>query len=442
LPSNFPTQFSLRKHLIQGAVGSLFFKIVQTCLSLILSIIIARLLEVEGFGNYTFFLSIVNLLSVPAMLGGHNLLVREIATYKANGDFHFMRGLIRRMRQASGMTSVLLTFGSACIGYWIYQESPLRYTYIIAMFIVPLLTMMNLQGAVLRGLRYLLLGQLNMILLPILIAILLGCLFVYQKNMIQLQNVIIIYVLSVFVVVSFSFLLVYQLLPQEVHHIVPAYETNRWVKSLLPFLFTSSMHLLNSEASVLLLGMMKGPETVGLFRVAQRGADLIPFGLHAVNAAIAPTVAELFAKGEKDRLQRIINKSIIAITLFAIPSALILILAGPGLISVAFGKAYVSAYPTMVILSLGQLFNACMGSVGVIMSMIGLERFVARGITIATLINLLFNIILIFFWGITGASIATTASIIIWNILLALWLYRESGLISFFRFSAIYSKKE
>jgi O-antigen/teichoic acid export membrane protein len=96
----------------------------------------------------------------------------------------------------------------------------------------------------------------------------------------------------------------------------------------------------------------------------------------------------------------------------------------------------------MVILSLGQLFNACMGSVGVIMSMIGLERFVARGITIATLINLLFNIILIFFWGITGASIATTASIIIWNILLALWLYRESGLISFFRFSAIYSKKE
>jgi len=89
----------------------------------------------------------------------------------------------------------------------------------------------------------------------------------------------------------------------------------------------------------------------------------------------------------------------------------------------------------MVILCLGQLVNACAGSVGLILNMVGLEHLVARGVAIAALNNVALNAVLIPFWGPTGAAIASSTSLAIWNVLLALWLYKRTGLISTLKLS-------
>ncbi len=144
--------------------------------------------------------------------------------------------------------------------------------------------------------------------------------------------------------------------------------------------------------------------------------------------ATAPTVSELFAKGEKKRLQILINKSTLAILAFALPVALFLILGGKWIIPMVFGGDFSLAYMPLVILSLGQVAYASMGLVEVILNMTGLERLTAKGVAIAAIASVTFNFILIPLFGAVGAAAASSISLVLWNILLFVWLYRQTGI--------------
>ena len=421
---------SLRKHLIRGASGTLVLKIVNTALALLMAVVLARVLGVENYGIYAFCLSIVQILTVPAMLGGQQLLVREVAAYQAKGQYHFLRGLLLRFRQASFLASLILALSAAAIGYVIYQDSPMLIPFLVAAALIPLHTAMQLQGSALRGLRHVLLGQAALIIRPALVMAVVGFFFWMTGRKLGAETALSAQLAASAVLVTLTFVLLQKLLPREAKNAEPCYETSRWVKSALPFVLASGMQILNNETSVVLLGILKAPGDVGLFRVAQRGAMLIPFGLQAVNMAMGPTVAQMFARGEKKRLQRMVSKSILAVLAFALPVALVLILGGKWIIPFVFGQEYAPAYLPLVILCLGQLVNAGMGSVGVILNMAGLERFTAKGVAIAAIASVLLNSALIPFFGPVGAALATSASLIIWNALLFIWLYRETGIVS------------
>ena len=65
------------------------------------------------------------------------------------------------------------------------------------------------------------------------------------------------------------------------------------------------------------------------------------------------------------------------------PIALVLAAAGPFLLAF-FGKEFVAAYPFLLIMLVGQLTHACMGSLNMVLTMAGQER-AAMWISLATL---------------------------------------------------------
>jgi O-antigen/teichoic acid export membrane protein len=427
---NLGKSSSLRQHLIRSASGSLILKIANTALGLLLAVVLARVLGVEGFGIYAFCMSMVQILTVPAMLGGQQLLVREVAAYQTKGEYNFLRGLLTRFRQASFLASVLLALAAAGVVYIFYQDSQKLAPFLIALCMVPLLSAVQLHGAALRGLRYILYQPLTQALRPALVIVIVGSIYWFIWPNPGPEVAVSAQLAGTAFLALLTYLLLCRLLPREAKNAQPGYETSRWVKSALPFVFASGMQILNKETSIVMLGVLQEPEDVGLFRVAQRGALLIPFGLQAVNMAIAPTISQMFTNGEKERLQRMISKSIMAIIAFAIPVTLILIIGGKWILSFIFGPEYAPAYLLMVVLCLGQLINAGMGSVGIILNMAGLERFTANGVAIAAVANVGLNGALIPKFGAIGAAIATSISLMIWNVMLFIWLYRETGVLS------------
>jgi len=417
--------------VLEGAIGSLFLKIAQTCLSLFLSIALARILGVKDYGMYSFCIAVISLLTVPSMMGGENLIVREVAYYNSKKKFSYLKGVLLFVNKSTNRTSIIITISGIIVAIFLNANKPLLLPFTIAMLLVPMMTKMNIQSATLRGFKYIILNQLGITLVP---AIILGVLIVFYFINIKSYNpnsIIVIHIFSLSVTITLNYLLIKNRTPVEVISAHSKFKKNKWVKSMIPFFITSGVHILNNEASLIILGISQDTESVGLFRVAQRGAMLIPFGLYSVNVALGPMVAELFAKGKRGRLQEVINKGIFSTVAFALPMTLLLIGAGNWLIPIIYGKEYSSAYIILVILSVGQLVNACAGSVGVISNMVGLERYVTRGSIIASICNIFLNLFLIPSLGILGAAIATIASVFVWNFLLALWLYRETGLKSF-----------
>jgi len=428
--NNLPPSFSLRNYLIQGASGSLLLIACQTGMGLLLAVILARLLGVREFGTYAFCLSIVNLLTVPAELGAHTLLVREVAAYKVKREYPFLKGLLSRIRWVSFFFSVLITVFAGCIGLWVYHGKEMMVPFLIAMAIIPCLTIMNLNGACLRGLGHILLSRLPATLIPVTILFIVGANYCFSSNKLTPEFALSAQWIGTLGLFTISCLFIYRYIPQTVKYVQPAYETSKWYKSMLPFALAGSIQILNKETSIVILNLLQGPESVGLYRVAQRGAVLVSFGLMAINMAIAPTVSELFVKGETKRLQHLISKSVLAVLAYSLPVTLFLIVSGSWLVPIIFGHEYSNAYIPLVILCIGQLISAIMGSVGLILNMIGLERSTAWGVVIATIINIFLNLLLIPFLGTIGAAIGTSVSLIIWNILLAIWLYKKTGLVS------------
>jgi O-antigen/teichoic acid export membrane protein len=193
-------------------------------------------------------------------------------------------------------------------------------------------------------------------------------------------------------------------------------------------LLAGSLHIVNNQTDVIMLGLLADPKDVGLYRVAQRGSELIIFSLTAVNMAIAPTVSQLYVQGDFERLQRIFSKSVRWIMVFSLPMALVLIFGGQYILRYVFGAEFVSGRNALAVLACAQLVNAGMGSVGLILNMTGHEKDTARVLLMTAVLNILLNALLIPLYGILGAALATGFSLVLWNVVLHILVYRRTCL--------------
>jgi len=206
--------------------------------------------------------------------------------------------------------------------------------------------------------------------------------------------------------------------PQELSLVKPLYESRRWVLTVLPLALTAGMHLINSYADILMLGIFASAEEVGIYRVSVQGAMLVTFGISAIDMVVAPFIARLYAQEDMQRLQKIVTYAARFGAAFALLLFLTYFLFGEKVLSLLFGAEYIPGWMALVILSFGRLLNAVAGPVVFLLNMTGYEREMMRGVSISTALNIFLNLILIPEYGMEGASLSTAITVIFWNILL------------------------
>ena len=159
---------TLRGRLIRGASGSMGVKVVATAVQLLLAVVLARVLGVEGFGVYAFCLSLVQFLAIPAMLGLRQLSLREVAASLTTGRWGRLRGILRAGTLAVAGASLLLAAIAGLGGYLLRDAAgiPDLTAFWIALAILPLLPLTQVCSASLRALGHIVLGQYNTFLRP------------------------------------------------------------------------------------------------------------------------------------------------------------------------------------------------------------------------------------------------------------------------------------
>jgi len=417
-------------HMIQGTVGSSVLKVVNTLLIFGTSLLLARLLGAEEYGVYAYAISWASLLSVPAVMGLNTLLVREVAKYKALEDWGSLRGILRWSDRVVLLTSIGIAAIFSLIGWFLRGKFSLevRTAFWIAMGLVPLLSFLLLRQGGLQGLGHVVEAQVpQLFLLPVTFLVLtVGVYFAFGLSGAVAVGLRLIAGLVAAIAAVF---LLRKYLPEPVTGVPPFYRQREWLRSALPLLFVGAAGIINQRISTVMVGAMLGPEAAGIFDVALKGSSLVSFALMAVNMPLAPAVAELYAQGEKERLQRLVTKSARVALLGSLPVALVMILFGREVLSI-FGKDFIGGSSVLAILSAGQLINVAMGSVALLLNMTGYEEDTAKGVGVAALANAVLNAALIPLLGINGAAAASAVSMATWNILLAWWVYKKIGICS------------
>lgn len=406
---------SLRARLIQGVTGVGAFKLLSVPLTVITSIILARALGPQGFGQYAFIMSAIIVLSLPLDQGMRQLVTREVASCHQDGNWSLLKGIMQRGHQAVflGVMALVLVFGTAAImnATWSVQD---RWTLLlVALGLPPILGLLGLRSATLRGLGNVVQAQLPEILgrpgFTLLIALALLTLGVLNPATALVSQI----TAAAIALLIATFMLRRQWSIDK-RRVEPSYQTARWARSWLPFTALMATAMLNAQIGVLFLGWLGTNEQVAGMQVAIKGAQLVLMALQVVNIVIAPYITRMYQEGNTVRLQTLFCYSTRVVIIGATVVALPLMFFGTTIISWTFGSGYIeSATLPLAILAMGQLGNAMMGPAGTFLIMSGYERdsLVGQGIGFGA--NLLLCMVLIPAFGAVGAATAAATALIV-----------------------------
>jgi O-antigen/teichoic acid export membrane protein len=394
-------------------------------------ILLARFLGPSDYGTYTFVMAMVGFLTIPSELGIPGLAVREIAVANKRKDWGTMRGFIVRAHQGIAALSVIL-IALAALGLVLFGDriAPVKRECMwLALALVPLISLGALRGAMLRGLRKVLLGQMpEQVIRPA--ALLIGVLAVlaFAQDRLTPQTMILVQIAATSVAFAWGLVVFIRTRPAQLAAAQPKYSTSAWIRSTIPFGLSAALLLMNGRTDILALGLFHPDSEVGVYRVAVQMVLPVMFAQQAVNAIQAPHIAHLYAAGNMKRLQTMVTQSSRAVLAIAASAAFVVIVFGEPLIRVLFGPEFLGAYKPLVILTIGKTINSAMGSVASLLNMTGHERDTTRIILVAAILNVTLNVLLTPKWGMTGAAIATAVTLVVWNVLMWYVVRRRIGI--------------
>ena len=420
----------LRANLIRGSAGTFALKIGAVLLGFALSISLTRLLGSHGYGIYAYAMAWVSILAIVTSLGMHGMLIREVAIYKSNADWGHLKGIISFSTRTSLIVSLLLcALGFTAINFWGQDLTvEVRQAFWVTLLLIPFAALMRLRQATMLGLQHAIYGQLpDMIAKPGLMLIFVWALALAFHNNINSTDALILQLVVSIAILALIMHWLQQVTGNYIRQEKAIFDGKLWITSAIPLFFVECMQIINSKADVAMLGALENMRAVGIYSVAVQVSGLVTFILISVNAALSPAIAQLYSKNDFPKLQKIITKSARLVLFLSLPIALFLLFYGEWVLKL-FGREFPEGYMALAILVFGQIINAAMGSVGVIMVMTGNEKTVTATFTIAAFINLTLNAILIPQMGIEGAAIATATSMAIWNIMLMLFIRERLGL--------------
>ena len=414
----------LGAQLLRGGIGSLAIKAGHAMLAFFVAVVLARTLGPEGYGVYSFALAILMLTAIPAQVGVPQLIIRETAKAQADSKYGLMRGLWRWGNAAVALFSLvaLLVVGGILLFTDVGDDGARVATLSEGIALIPLIALANVRGACLQGLRKVVQGQLpESIIRPALMLALVGiwAFFGASEEAMTAQQAMGLYVTAAVIAFGIGVRLLRRSRPVELSgQPEPLYESVAWRKAVIPLALISGLQLINSYADLVILGIFRSDEEVGIYRAVFQVAILVIFGLEALNQVVQPHFARLYRQGEHDRLQRLVTTSARSILALALPPVVLFVFFGGDLLAWAFGDAFRAGALALTLLAVGQLVNAGMGSVALLLNMTGHERDTVVGVAAAAALNILLNMVLIPPYGMEGAAVASVLALSLWNVLL------------------------
>ena len=427
----------MSRRLFVGAGAVLTMRVAATVMTFAIAVLLARMLKADGYGDYTYARTVVMMLMLFALGGREQLLVREVAVCDRTGTWDVARGLVGWAAAAAALTSVVMVVAAVVvIDHLVQPEEPLATTLKVTLALVPLVAVNRIRSAAMRGVRRVVTAVLPETLLqPLLLVLALAALWLLSRPPSNPAVAAGLLVASTLAAAAVGVLLLFKVVPAEARRATPSYATGSWLRASLPFFLLDLLHFGNGRADVLLLGALRDSADVGVYSVAARGGALMALLLQSLNTVLSPDVARLAASvedGTRDddrgaELQRLVSRSV-GLLFLATAATAGLFLLGAELFLGLFGEEFQAGRPAFAILVLGQLVNVAFGPVGMLLNMTGYERDVVAGVGFSAAFNVVANLVMIPRFGALGAAAATTASLVLWNLILLLRVRARLGI--------------
>lgn len=375
-------------------------KITRLILSIVTSALIARHLGPEEFGELNYYIALLAIAIVLSSVGFNRIIVRDIV--QAKNDRHEQNIIISTALYIRLLFSFIIIFSISYYYFYFSEEVILIYSVIFLSLIFTSFDVLDFhqqglssfkQVSICRTITFFISSLIRLLLVYYsfeLIWFFLAVLVEYAITAIGL--IVITYKNKIIHCFSFKF--------------VSVSKAKILIQESWPEIIAGFGAVLFMKMDQLMLQVMHGPESVGIYSAATRISEAWYFVPVAVVSATFPKIIELKKKSETEYYAAITALSSVLIYM-ALFVAVFFSIYGGDIIDVIYGKEYSDSSMIIIWHTWGAMF-LCMGITSG--SWLAAEKKLNINLyrnIFGLVINFIFNVILIPIWGPQGAAIST-----------------------------------
>jgi len=434
----------IARNQIRGSSLFLVGNVISLAITFLPHLVLVRYLTTEAFGHLAYALSLVAVGKTYA-LGFNEALSRFVPIYHAKRETAKVLGSIvvvfATTLLISGLLIVTFAVASGPILTLLTKGREPADLLLILMFMVPLesthLLIMNL-FACFAQVREIFWGQ--FIIPPMLRAIVIAMVVLRHSGLPFLAYG---YLLAELIgVVVFGVLIVSELHRQKL--LLKLSCVRLPIREIFgfsaPLMASNVIGMLGISIPVLLLGYFHPMSTVAYYRVVLPAAVLCSMIPSNFIPLYLPSASRLFAKGDMVGINHLFWETSLWMSVLAFPIFLTTACFARPLTIFLYGARYAPSSSILAILSLGYFINSIFACNSHTLKVLGKIRLMVILNIVTPIIIVVFNLLLIPRYGAVGAAVATSAGLIMQNVLRQLSLWLAGGGISFFekRFASFF----
>ncbi len=380
--------------------------------------LVQRGLGAAFYGMYALGMAVVVLISSVFNLGLDDTMVRYVAIYRSKKQGKLLRSLTifcSALAGASGILGALLLIAFAPFLATLEHKPAMAPLLQLMAPLIPLMCMQVIWLAGLQGFKEFKKRVLvQRILVPGIVFVLQSIVLLFFRDVISVTIITIVGTLLTTVICLYYF---FRVVSRNVEPELGDYELREWLGFAAPNFLTAIVDTVLDAIDTLLLAFFAVPiASIGQYSAALKINSFTAMPLTSLNVTFTPTIAELYHKGEMQKLEamfKVVTKWSIT---FSLPLFLISTLFSPSLLGLS-GSSFVAGWPLLIALAVGSMVSAATGSVGFMLMMTGHQKFSLLNSIIAVTLNVVLGIILTPLYGAMGTAVSTGMTIIIVNLM-------------------------
>lgn len=409
------------------------------------NIILTRMLGPAHYGLFALANTIASVVAIPSGLG----LPTSMVHFLASGSSAKQWSKVRWMVKAAFTAAVVASLAGACLviatSRWIsalfllmkakqlspaqlaFQKENLPSALEILALALPFLVLYAVCAGGLQGLRQIRAKVfIERIAHPLLFSAMLLAGGYFFRSLPFVLVCFWVAALAVFLMSAFWFRRQLSSLPKAESPLTPHWRELRSFS--MPVMFMNLLGYFVLQSDIIVMGVFRSFEEVGIYAVASRLAQGVSLPTDALGVSLAPSFSVLVGQGDGEGLKRLFHASTRWLFLLGCGVGMGLIFAGQ-LVLHLFGKDFGEGFVVLCVLAAGQMFSASLGANGTLITMTGHPKVNLANSLCMGLGNLGLMILLVPRYGALGAATAAASSFMIVNVARALeiWFILKIG---------------
>ena len=382
---------SLTRFILRGGTIVVAARLVVLIAGFAIQVLLARLLPPAELGAYFLTQSVISTLAVFGQLGLSRPLTRELGRLVGRHELSQARSLLMLgLRLSIAPVVVVSVAYAAGLGVWlaevIFSSPTMAAASVAAAAWLAGTAFQNLGSAAVRGFHKVgtaafLGGAVTNVVVVVLLV-----LWVWSDRSTDLVEVVWITTIGTWLNIA----LCIAVLGRRVRGVVgePVVSSRDLMTAAVPLIGAQVMSMGFTQADLWIVGGLLSDNDVALYGAAKRIARLVGVPIVTLGLVVPPIIADLHAKGEMERLERLLRGSATLAGIPAILAAVPCLLAGGVLLEVLFGAFFADAQIVLQLLCIERLAAVIVGPCMVVLTMSGHERDVFRIVAIAGVLSL------------------------------------------------------